>query len=86
MSRMRLQKDLFPYIQGKDPETAFTKSGVRRMALSGIIPYTEVEGRKLYNLDDVDDLLDSSGKLQARIEAVQREESTGRRGKIKRIS
>lgn len=86
MSRMRLQKDLFPYIQGKDPETAFTKSGVRCLALSGVFPYTEVEGRKLYDLDDVDDLLDNPGKLQAKIEAIQREELTKQRGKIKRIS
>lgn len=78
MARMRLQKDLFPYIQGKDPETAFTKSGVRRMALSGIIPYTEVEGRKLYNLDDVDDLLDNPDKLRERMEKIRQEEQCGK--------
>lgn len=86
MSRVRTQQELLAYIKSKDPDTALTESALRRMVLSGAIPHIPVGRRKLVDLDVLDDLLDSPGKLQARIEAVQREELTGRRGKIKRIS
>lgn len=83
MARMRLQKDLYLYIKEKDPGTALTQGTIRRMALNGVFPYTQIENRKLYNLDDIDDLLDHPEKLQAKIKQIKQD---SQHGKIRKIS
>lgn len=83
MARMRLQKYLYPYIKEKDPGTAFTPNLVRRWALSGVIPCHEIGNKKLYNLDDLDRLLDNPEMLSERLEQAK---ENSERGKIRKIS
>lgn len=77
MTRMRLQKDLYPYIKEKDPGTAFTPNLVRRWALSGVIPCHEIGNKKLYDLDDLDRLLDNPEMLREKINQVNQQSGHG---------
>ncbi len=58
MARMRLQKDVFAYIKGKDPQTALTPHALRCMVLDGTIPHVDVGRKKLINLDVLDEYLE----------------------------
>lgn len=61
MPRMRLLKQAHAEIVAADPDTALTKTALRRLVLSGVIP-TVYSGRKRFiNMDALLDYLDSSG-------------------------
>ncbi len=78
MARMRLLKDLFPYIKEMDPDTALTPNALRQMIVDGVIPHTPVGNRKLVNLDILDDYL-------AHPEKYEKPQEPGY-GKIRKLS
>lgn len=78
MARVRLQKDLFPYIKEKDPNTALTPNALRQLVLDGVIPHVKIGNRKLINLDILDDFL-------AYPEKYQKSQETNY-GKIRKLS
>ena len=49
--RMRTIPNAYKEIKKLDPDTAITLSGLRRMISNGIIPFIEVDSKKLINLD-----------------------------------
>lgn len=57
MPRMRLLKDIYPYIKQIDPDTALTRTAIHRLVNEGKIPCEHVGVKKLINLDLLDRFL-----------------------------
>lgn len=49
--RMRTINEAFDYIKKRDPETSITKTGLRRLITSGVIPSVRVGAKYLVSLE-----------------------------------
>ena len=57
MSRMRTIDQAAAWLQENDPDTAFTKTALRRLVVSGKLPSVRVGQKFLINLDTMEDYL-----------------------------
>ena len=57
MSRMRTIDQAAAWLQENDPDTAFTKTALRRLVVSGKLPSVRVGQKYLINLDTMEDYL-----------------------------
>lgn len=58
--RMRTLTEAFEYIKANDPETAITKTGLRRLVTTGKLPSVRVGTKYLVSLENIEEHL--SGK------------------------
>lgn len=72
LPRMRTISDAAAWLQQADPETAFTKTALRRLVVTGQLPSVRVGNKYLLNLDALEDFLAGST-------AATTSEATGRR-------
>lgn len=61
MPRMRLLNDAYKLIQEYDPETALTKTGLRRLALEEKIPVVKIGAKRIYDVDGIIKYLETGG-------------------------
>lgn len=57
LPRMRTIEQAAAWIAGIDPETAFTKTALRRMVVTGQLPSVRVGQKYLVNLDTIENFL-----------------------------
>lgn len=57
MPRMRTIDQAMAWLQENDPGTAFTKSALRRLVVSGKLPSVKVGAKYLINLDTLENYL-----------------------------
>ena len=57
MPRMRTIDQAAAWLQENDPGTAFTKTALRRLVVSGKLPSVKVGQKYLINLDTMEDYL-----------------------------
>ena len=60
MPRMRTIDKAFAWLQESDPETAFTKTALRRAVISGEIPCVRIGSKYLIDLDVLSEFLRGS--------------------------
>ncbi len=60
LPRMRTIDQTAAWLQQCDPETAFTKTALRRLVVSGKLPCVRVGQKYLINLDTLEDYLQGS--------------------------
>ena len=60
LPRMRTIDQAAAWLQEKDPETAFTKTALRRLVVSGKLPSVRVGQKYLINLDTMEGYLQGS--------------------------
>lgn len=60
MARMRTIEETAAYFKEMDKSTALTKTAIRRLVVSGIIPSVRVGSKYLLNLDSVEAWLSNS--------------------------
>ena len=58
--RFRTAEQAYNLIKEKDPDTAFTKCGIRSIITSGKVPVEKIGRKTLVNMDDLLDYLDKS--------------------------
>ncbi len=59
MPRMRTIDEAFAYILGHDPETALTKTALRRLVVTGMVSSVKVGQKYLIDLDKLEAVLAS---------------------------
>lgn len=59
MRRMRTITEAAAWAVETDPETALTRSAIRRMVLSGAIPHVAVGRKRLVALEDLEAFLEA---------------------------
>lgn len=79
MSRMRGFDDGYKEIKEADPGTALTKTALRRLVTTGIIPSVRIGAKYLFDMDAVERYL--RGELQQ----IQREPEPPQYGTIRRV-
>ncbi len=57
MRRMRTIQQAAAWVKESDPNTALTKTAIRRLVLSGTIPHITAGTKRLIALEDVEDYL-----------------------------
>jgi len=67
---MRLIKEAFDEIKRGDPQTALTKTALRRMVKSGEVPSIKINSKYLLNLDVLISYLNNPAPSQAKIITV----------------
>ncbi len=72
LPRMRTISDAAAWLQQADPETAFTKTALRRLVTTGQLPSVRVGQKYLVNLDALESFLAGSTGTTA-------SDATGRR-------
>ena len=78
MLHMRTIDQVMAHVKAADPETALTKTALRRMVVSGRIPSVRVGPKYLIALENLDAYLRAA-------ESGAEPESPERRGEIRRI-
>ena len=63
MPRMRTIDEAFAYIKGRDPETALTKTALRRLVVTGAVLSVKVGQKFLLDLDKLEAFL-ASGMVE----------------------
>lgn len=64
MRRMRTISQAATWFEEKDPGTALTKTAIRRLVLTGVIPHVSVGNKRLIALEDLEAYL--AGSLEVR--------------------
>lgn len=65
LPRMRTIDAAAAWLRETDPETAFTKTALRRLVVSGQLPSVRIGTKYLLDLDTLEDYLRGSMSLQA---------------------
>lgn len=55
--RMRTIDQLAEYLKSTDPETALTKTAIRRLVISGVLPHVNAGRKYLVSIEAVEDYL-----------------------------
>lgn len=61
MSKMRTISQAADYVKANDPESALTKTAIRRLVITGAIPTVRAGTKYLLDLDNLDAYLSSGG-------------------------
>lgn len=70
--RLRTLDQTAEYYRQQDPNTALTRTAIRRMALSGRIPFVTVGTKRLFDVDTLEEHFFNANQPQA--EGVRRVE------------
>ena len=57
MARMRTQSQAFEWLKSHDPDTALTKTALRRLIITGAVPSVRVGQKYLISLEALEDYL-----------------------------
>lgn len=57
MRRMRTIQQAAAWVKETDPHTALTRTAIRRLVLSGVIPHITAGNKRLIALEDVEEYL-----------------------------
>lgn len=57
MRRMRTIQQAAAWVKETDPRSALTQTAIRRLVLSGEIPYVSAGNKRLVALEDIEDYL-----------------------------
>lgn len=68
--QMRTIDQIARFIRDKDPETALTKTAIRRLVVTGAIPSVKVGQKYLVSLEAVDNYLAGATPISASTRAV----------------
>ena len=60
LPRMRTIDQAAAWLESNDPETAFTKTALRRLVVNGNLPCVRIGQKYLVNLDTMEDYLQGS--------------------------
>lgn len=63
LPRMRTIDQTVAWLRETDPDTAFTKTALRRLVVSGRLPSVRVGQKYLLNLDTLEDFLQGSASV-----------------------
>ncbi len=58
MNKIRTVNTAFAEIIEKDPDTALTKTAIRRILKSGAIPSLQVGNKVIFDMNDLEEILD----------------------------
>ena len=58
--RIRTVNTAFDEIKAKDPNSAITKTAIRRLLADGSIPSLNIGNKIIFNMDDLENLLNAS--------------------------
>lgn len=61
--RMRTLSDAYEHIHASDPGTALTKTGLRRLVTTGVIPSVRIGAKYLISLEVLESYLSNSGEI-----------------------
>jgi ribosomal protein S12 len=59
--RIRTVNTAFEEIKAKDPNSAITKTAIRRLLSNGIIPSINIGNKVIFNMDDLENILAEVG-------------------------
>lgn len=71
MARVRTIDEAFRWLKEVDPETAMTKTALRRLVVSGEIPRFMVGCKYLLDLDALEDYLHGSVPAPATVQGIR---------------
>ena len=71
MRRMRTIDQAAAWARQTDPATALTKTALRRLVLSGVIPHVSVGRKRLVALEDLESYLEHGGTAPASVGVVR---------------
>lgn len=74
MPRMRTIEQAAAWLRETDPESAFTKTALRRLVVTGKIPSVRVGRKYLIDLDTLEGFLSGSTTAQTATDAIRRVE------------
>ena len=71
MPRMRTIDQAVAWLQENDPGTAFTKTALRRLVVSGKLPSVKVGQKYLINLDTMEDYLQGNSPAPVLVPGIR---------------
>ena len=71
MPRMRTINQAAAWLQQNDPETALTKTALRRLVTSGKLPSVRVGQKYLISLEALEDYLHGTAPLPAVVQGIR---------------
>lgn len=71
LPRMRTIDQAAAWLQENDPGTAFTKTALRRLVVSGKLPSVKVGQKYLINLDTMEDYLQGNSPAPVMVQGIR---------------
>ena len=71
LPRMRTIDQAAAWLQENDPDTAFTKTALRRLVVSGKLPSVMIGQKYLINLDTMEDYLQGSSPASMLVQGIR---------------